>query len=229
MDAEPLNLVRPEVPVELAALVAKMMAKEPDQRFQTPGAVAQALIPFFKPTATTLLASSAPASGVGIAPAPPESGGRDSCLGRTFAIEAGNEGVAWERLIDTKQSAEASIRRRRNWRKNRNRRPPTSPAHRPPWMSPPAVAGAAAIVLLALGAVIWMATNNGSSKIAVDSRPHCRRPRSRPPHRRLPETTAPKGSPKRGVDSLADVSVKKLSRRLPPNETASYPFSTART
>ena len=48
MDAGPLNLVRPEVPVELAALVAKMMAKEPDRRFQTPGEVAQALAPFFK-------------------------------------------------------------------------------------------------------------------------------------------------------------------------------------
>ncbi len=36
MDAEPLNLVRPEVPVELAALVAKMMAKEPARRFQKP-------------------------------------------------------------------------------------------------------------------------------------------------------------------------------------------------
>ena len=36
MEAEPLNVVRPEVPAELAALVAKMMAKEPDQRFQTP-------------------------------------------------------------------------------------------------------------------------------------------------------------------------------------------------
>jgi serine/threonine protein kinase len=48
MDASPLNLVRPEVPVELAALVAKMMAKEPDQRFQTPGEVARVLIPFLK-------------------------------------------------------------------------------------------------------------------------------------------------------------------------------------
>ena len=38
-DADPLNLVRPEVPVELAALVAKMMAKEPARRFQTPGEV----------------------------------------------------------------------------------------------------------------------------------------------------------------------------------------------
>ena len=48
MEAGPLNLVRPEVPVELAALVAKMMAKEPGRRFQTPGEVAQALTPFFK-------------------------------------------------------------------------------------------------------------------------------------------------------------------------------------
>jgi serine/threonine protein kinase len=47
-DAEPLNLVRPDVPAELAALVAKMMAKEPSQRFQTPGEVARALTPFFK-------------------------------------------------------------------------------------------------------------------------------------------------------------------------------------
>ena len=48
MEAGPLNLVRPEVPVELAAVVAKMMAKEPGRRFQTPGEVAQALTPFFK-------------------------------------------------------------------------------------------------------------------------------------------------------------------------------------
>ena len=47
-DADPLNLVRPEVPTELAALVAKMMAKDPARRFQTPGEVAEALKPFFK-------------------------------------------------------------------------------------------------------------------------------------------------------------------------------------
>ena len=46
-DADPLNLVRPEVPAELAALVAKMMAKDPARRFQTPGEVAQSLKPFF--------------------------------------------------------------------------------------------------------------------------------------------------------------------------------------
>ena len=37
----PLNLARPEVPVELAALVARMMAKEPERRFQTPSEVAR--------------------------------------------------------------------------------------------------------------------------------------------------------------------------------------------
>ena len=47
-NADPLNLVRPEVPAELAALVAKMMAKDPARRFQTPGEVAEALMPFFK-------------------------------------------------------------------------------------------------------------------------------------------------------------------------------------
>ncbi len=48
MDAKPLNFIRPEVPAELAALVAKMLAKEPERRYQTPAEVAQALTPFFK-------------------------------------------------------------------------------------------------------------------------------------------------------------------------------------
>ena len=47
-DLEPLNQVRPELPSELAYLVDKLMAKEPSKRFQTPGEVAQALVPFFK-------------------------------------------------------------------------------------------------------------------------------------------------------------------------------------
>ncbi len=52
MEAGPLNTLRPDVPAELSALVAKMMAKEPARRFQTPSEVAQALIPFFKPAAS---------------------------------------------------------------------------------------------------------------------------------------------------------------------------------
>jgi formylglycine-generating enzyme required for sulfatase activity/serine/threonine protein kinase len=59
MDAQPLNLARPEVPVELAAVVAKMMAKEPGRRFQTPGEVARALTPFFKKSSESARSSSA--------------------------------------------------------------------------------------------------------------------------------------------------------------------------
>ena len=65
MDASPLNLVRPEVPVELAAVVAKMMAKEPGRRFQTPGEVAQALAPFFKKSSESARGSSAEMSALG--------------------------------------------------------------------------------------------------------------------------------------------------------------------
>ena len=48
-EPKPLNLVRPEIPAELAAVVAKMMAKDPTKRYQTPIDVAKALVPFFKP------------------------------------------------------------------------------------------------------------------------------------------------------------------------------------
>jgi serine/threonine protein kinase/WD40 repeat protein len=49
--ARPLNLVRPEVSIELAAVVAKMLAKDPGKRYQTPGEVAKELQPFTKPGA----------------------------------------------------------------------------------------------------------------------------------------------------------------------------------
>jgi formylglycine-generating enzyme required for sulfatase activity len=46
--ARPLDELRPEVPAELAQIVAKMMAKDAAQRYQQPSEVAQALAPFFK-------------------------------------------------------------------------------------------------------------------------------------------------------------------------------------
>jgi serine/threonine protein kinase len=47
-EATALYLLRPEVPVELASIVAKMMAKQAKQRYQTPADVADALTSFFK-------------------------------------------------------------------------------------------------------------------------------------------------------------------------------------
>jgi serine/threonine protein kinase len=49
--AKALNEVRQDVLPELAAVVAKMMAKDPSQRFQEPAEIVKALAPFVKPTA----------------------------------------------------------------------------------------------------------------------------------------------------------------------------------
>ncbi len=45
---DPLNLIRPEVPSELAALVGKMMSKETKRRFQTPDEVALGVGPLLQ-------------------------------------------------------------------------------------------------------------------------------------------------------------------------------------
>jgi serine/threonine protein kinase len=47
--ASRLTDVRADIPESLSGLVAKMMAKDPAHRFQTPAEVAQALKPFFRP------------------------------------------------------------------------------------------------------------------------------------------------------------------------------------
>ena len=44
--ARPLNSLRPEIPVELAAVVARAMAKQPAERFATAGELANALVVF---------------------------------------------------------------------------------------------------------------------------------------------------------------------------------------
>jgi len=45
-DAVRVRTLRPEVPAKLDALIAKMLARKPEDRFQTPGEVAEALRPF---------------------------------------------------------------------------------------------------------------------------------------------------------------------------------------
>ena len=63
-EATPVDLLRTDVPAELTAVVAKMMAKQPEHRFQTPAEVARALVPFFKggKTAPASAISSPPVS-----------------------------------------------------------------------------------------------------------------------------------------------------------------------
>jgi eukaryotic-like serine/threonine-protein kinase len=57
-----LRAVRPDTPIELAAVVQKLMAKTPEERYQTPAEVAEILLPF----ATAITAAGATA----IAPVP---------------------------------------------------------------------------------------------------------------------------------------------------------------
>jgi serine/threonine protein kinase len=65
MQARPLNEVREDVPAELAAVAARMLAKDPAERYQKPMEVVQALAPFVKPGAKPdAKADSAPARGV---------------------------------------------------------------------------------------------------------------------------------------------------------------------
>ena len=52
---EPLGVLRPDSPPRLDLVVARMMAKEPAERFQTPAAVAEALTPFAVETPRPIL------------------------------------------------------------------------------------------------------------------------------------------------------------------------------
>jgi serine/threonine protein kinase len=101
IEATPLNLVRRDVPVELAAVVAKMMAKDRQQRYQTPEEVAEALKPFFQPGTAAAGGPRAeapppvgnPAASQATPAAPRTSGTKE------LADRAPRPEVNWERLI----------------------------------------------------------------------------------------------------------------------------------
>ncbi len=152
MDARPLNLARPEVPVELAALVAKMMAKEPERRFQTPKEVAQALTPFFKKGSVASTGSKPEFSQAGQPEAKPAAAGAGSVPARhaaEFAPAPAPPGSTpaqrlrpeptWESLVDLKETEPV-----------KQAAPAVASNRRPPWLWP---AVAAAVLVLGLLAV----------------------------------------------------------------------------
>jgi serine/threonine protein kinase len=174
-DADRLNLVRPEVPAELAALVAKMMAKDPARRFQTPVEVAQALSPFFKTGSAAFKSPRTDVSQIGSAdagrpvseavstPTQPATGVAGTDVHAKKGVGSTVHEPRWETLIDFRKP-ERSV----------DPTPAVAPAavaprRRPPWASWPmiaAAAGAAAVVLL--GIILYVATDKGTIKIELD-------------------------------------------------------------
>ena len=151
IDARPLNLLRPEVPAELAAVVSKMMAKEPHRRFQTPDEVARALTPFFKKSA------SVPAPGPEISyafppivdplTAPTEAATASPPLAAPSPSAAPE--VRWSSLIDTREETPSSAVDS-----------PIPPSRRPPWLWPSVLGGILLVAMAAFG-ILKLRTSNG--------------------------------------------------------------------
>jgi serine/threonine protein kinase len=171
LEAGPLNLIRPEVPVELAAIVAKMMAKEPACRFQTPGDVARALTPFFKPGASQSSGPSGEAprvetqvagmqgSNAGLAPTLPVTMSTAPAPAGRRPPPTGADGLAWERLIATKED-KPLIEPAKPKRVEPKLVPAKPPLRRPRWVGS-ALLAASLFGVMALGVAIYVATDRG--------------------------------------------------------------------
>jgi hypothetical protein len=158
MDAKPLNVVRDDVPLELAALVAKMMAKEPDERSQTPAEVARALLPFIRVLKTSPdHATTHGGSSRAPRPAPVQD--------PHATTPAGAETMAGEFFAGLNLKLDTDERPRKPLAPKRPE-PRPSDGHRPPraWAIA-AAAGAAAVVLL--GIILYVVTDKGTIKIEL--------------------------------------------------------------
>jgi len=112
-EATLLDKVRPAVPAELAALVARMMAKDPARRFQEPAEVAEALTPFFKTRGASFKTAEVgglpPGTNAGLAPGELTQPATDA-LGFLRAVTAGTvpatsaPGADWSNLVEFKDT-----------------------------------------------------------------------------------------------------------------------------
>ncbi len=146
-----LNHIRPEVPVELAAVVAKMMAKKPDRRFQTPGDVADALMPFFEKRSVRFKGPSAEVAGAtpsseGLAESKAVSSlgqpATDPDLAAMQAQQSAEPTIAevrWDSLIEFRDSASVF-----------EEMPSVTPAVKPWWLWPSVGVGVLMVGLFAV-------------------------------------------------------------------------------
>ncbi len=151
MEATPLNLARPEVPMELAVVVGKMMAKEPERRFQEPKQVAQALMPFFKKGATGSVGSKPEISQAGQTNA-----GRPVSVPIQPATDAGRAAVRAEKAAEPipAETPWKSLIEFREEERPIHSAPAIDPEQRPLWKKWAIALAASLFGLIALGVII---------------------------------------------------------------------------
>jgi len=81
----PIGRHRPEVPAGLVAVVTRLLAKKPEERYQTPAALAEALAVCLQPPPEAVAPAAAPVPSAAPAPARPKTAGRS---GRDALIQA---------------------------------------------------------------------------------------------------------------------------------------------
>jgi WD40 repeat protein len=162
VDARPLNLIRPEVPEELAAVVRKMMAKEPAKRYQTPAEVVQALSLFGKSRAKGIASNPALELSMGATAVKPERPTQPAVEAPQpkQSVPQTPPPVNWESLTE-EGIISPQLRKSGSHRK---RRPPAGiSTSRKTWLI---ASGAAACGLLIVLLVLWA---GGAFKTALPS------------------------------------------------------------
>jgi serine/threonine protein kinase len=150
IEAKPLNQVRRDVPAELAAVVAKMMAKDPSRRYQTPEEVAEALKPFLEPktgAAGGPRPEAHPPAGSHVAhevalAAPPTAGTKAATEKKS------QPEVSWERLIAIPEPEGLTELRSKSTGSGRGR-------PWPGWVGPALAAGALLALIIAYAAWVF--------------------------------------------------------------------------
>ncbi len=121
-DAPPLSSLRAEVPAALTAVVARMLARDPAARYQTPADVAQALTPFVRVSHTAPLAKVVASPSAGPAVVLPVAGSpetRPQLAGQMLEAIAGHAPLAQAGAISLPPvagRARSAARRPYRWR-----------------------------------------------------------------------------------------------------------------
>src|SRR5262249_5255473 len=102
-DVPPVERLRPEVPPAVAAVVRRLMAKRPEDRYPTPADLAAALAPFCRtalpspvrpPSSPFFDGPATPAGGTGHGGAPPEAAAGDDLSVLAGTVAPGNSATA---------------------------------------------------------------------------------------------------------------------------------------